>query len=254
MPQFEFSLMALDEHVENIGVDVRPPIDIRADRLKIQDYYNQVSDALPHLFESLVQGPAEFRIQKTLPVVGKGRLDITTFTLTPRGPVFTFPRIIPDVGEDFLWSKDLTADVLQSLARLQQFFPMLRFVRIGKVRTLVFSCGKEDSNKILRERFARNLPPGSVGLSVGWNQSDEQYNRKIQVNSVRKGTLTTGKAEVMGQQQIEPTGEYGIRVTVDVNNLHLDKALEQEELRSILNYADRFFHDDLINVLNGRGN
>lgn len=54
MTGFRFTREAINQHVETIGIDVRPPIEVKADRLKIQDFYNRVSDGYPKLFESLV--------------------------------------------------------------------------------------------------------------------------------------------------------------------------------------------------------
>jgi hypothetical protein len=245
--------MALDHHVETIGIDVRPPIEIRTERLKIQDFYNRVSEDFPKLFESLVQGPQEFRIQKTIPIPGKGQVDIATFTITPRGPVFVLPRILPNFDEDFVWAADLNADVIKCLGLLREFLPTLKVLRIGKVRELVFGTGGDDSDAIIRERFGEAIPRNSEGLTVGWNEADEQYNRKVVLNAVRKHSVVIRSAGRIGTEHPEPKDEFGIKAVLDINNRRLDKHLEADELKIILDHADSWYEDRFLDRLNGDG-
>lgn len=253
MPRFEFTLMSLEQHVETIGVDVRPPIDIGGERLEIQDFYNRVSDVFPRLFESLVQSPQEFRIQKAIPIPGKGRIEITTFTITPRGPVFTFPRILPGFDEDFVWMKDLNADVIKCLGLLRERLPTLKFVRIGKIRELVFGVQGVNSDDLLRQRFTKNMPPDSTQMTVAWNEADARYNRKILINAVREHSLVVQNAGGVGTGRLDPTGEFGIKVVLDINNRRLAKHLEPDELQIILHHADTWYKENLLDRLNGGG-
>ena len=48
-----------------------------------------------------------------------------------------------------------------------------------------------------------------------------------------------------------PEREYGIHVTLDVNNRKMDRALEEEDLKVILDYADGVFAEELMPTLNG---
>lgn len=253
MGGFEFSWMGLNQHVETIGIGVRPPIDIRAERVEIQELYNRLSEEFPKLFESLVQSPQEFRIQKAIPIPGKGRIEITTFTITPGGPVFTFPRILPDFDEDFVWTKDLNADVIKCLGILRRHLPTLKFVRIGKVRELVFGSEANNSNDIIRERFGKSIPPDSTELTIGWNEADSDYNRKILISAVRRHNLVVQNAGGSGTGRLEPTDEFGIKVVLDINNRRLDKHLEGDELQIILHHADTWYKENLLDRLNGGG-
>lgn len=253
MARFEFTFMSLDHHVETIGVDVRPPIDIRGERVEIQEFYNRVSEDFPKLFESLVQGPQEFRIQKGIPIPGKGRVEITTFTITPRGPVFTFPRILPAFHEDFVWTKDLNDDVIKCLGTLRKHLPTLKFVRIGKVRELVFGSQDMNSNDVIRERFGKGVPSNSSGLTIGWNEADTQYNHKVLINAVQKHNVVVQNAGGIGAGRVEPSDEFGIKVVLDINNSRLDRHLEADELQIILHHADTWYNENLLDRLNGGG-
>ena len=249
MEQFEFNKNRIDQHMIRIGVDVRPPIELALDSLRIQEFYNQVSDQFPKLFADLSQSKTKFQISKEIPIPGKGKITVPTFTLTQRGPVFNFPITLPDLLEDHEWSKTLNADVIKCLAMFNRHLPGTKFFRIGKVRNLVFRCESAKGRELFRKQFCPYAPDESEELVVEWNAPDEQYNRKIAAKAVEKKQVIQQDIEGTVQPIPVPQGEHGIGVTFDVNTRRFDVALDLEQMKIILDHADDLFNGYLYDVL-----
>lgn len=141
--------------------------------------------------------------------------------------------------------------MLACLAILQGFFPHLKFLRIGKVRELIFDCGKDDSNQIIRDRFGKKLPSDAIDLVIGWNQADDKYNCRVQINPVSKGRFATQSSSAVPGPRVEFTGEFGIKVLLDVNNRVVSTPLNAEAMQVILEHADGVYRERLLTILNG---
>jgi len=251
MTEFEFTPARIDKHMIGIGVDVRPPIELSLDALRIQEFYNQVSEQFPNLFADLSQSKTEFKISKNIPIPGKGQITVSTFTLTQRGPVFNFPITLPDLLDEHQWSKTLNEDVIKCLETFHRHLPGTQFFRIGKVRNLVFDCEGSDGPEVFRERFCPHAPEGSEELTVGWNDPDEDYNRKLTAKVVEKRRLIPKDVGGTIKPVMVPQGEHGIEVTFDVNNRRLDKPLDGERMKFILDRADELHKKYLYELLKG---
>jgi len=250
MTEFEFTPARIDQHTIGIGVDVRPPIELALDRLRIQEFYNQVSEQFPKLFADLSQSKDKFQISKDIPVLGKGKITVPTFTLTQRGPVFNFPITLPGFLEDHEWSKTLNEDVIKCLETFHRHLPGTQFFRIGKVRNLVFHCEGADGSEVFSKRFCPHAPKGSEELMVGWNDPDEQYNRKLTANTIQKGQVVQRDVGGTIQPVLVPQGEHGINVTFDVNNRRLDEPLDGGQMKITLDHADELYNEYFYGILN----
>ena len=251
MADFEFDKKRIDQETIGIGVHVQPPIELALDVLRIQEFYNQVSDQFPNLFAELSQSKTEFRINKKIPIPGKGEVSVTTFTLTQRGPVFNFPITLPGLLDAHEWSKTLNEDVIKCLETFHRHMPGTKFFRIGKVRKLVFQCEGIDGNEFFRKRFCRHAPESSKELTVGWNDPDDDFNRKLAAKVVEKKQVVYQEVGGEFQQVVIPKGEYGIEVVFDVNNRALDEPLDGERMKSILDHADELYRDYFYDILKG---
>jgi len=254
MSEYLFSFDKLDQHVEKVGVDVRPQIDIKGDAMHIRDFYGEISERFPKLFEVLVHSPTEFQIKKPLVIPGKGKIEVPTFVITPMGPVFTFPRKLPMFESGFAWAEDqpggINGVVVECMEILFGKYVKLRHrLRIGKVRELIFATKGVDSNGLIRERFAPGIPNGAGDIGIRWNDhaSKPQYNCKIDIAAVAK--------QVIGQPGMPAPvtqPEFGVQVNLDVNNRDMGKPLESEDMKIILDYADTVFETQLLTMLNQR--
>ncbi len=252
MPGFEFTPTRIDQETIGIGADVRPPIEIALDALRIQEFYNQISDQFPNLFADLSQSKTKFQINKDIPIPGKGQITVATSTATPRGPVFNFPITLPDMLEDYEWSKTLNEDVISCLETFHRHLPGTQFFRIGKVRNVVFHCDGVDGSEVFRDRFCPQAPPDSEELTVGWNNPDENYNRKLSAKTVQKGHFEPRDVEGTVKPVLVPQGEHGINIIFDVNNRRLDKALDWDQMKIILDHADELYEKYLYDFLKGK--
>lgn len=98
MARFKFSMAAVDHWVEQVGIDVRPVVEVRVDRVKLEEFATWLTEQWPGLYENVVRGPDQFQVTKKFIFPGKGEVEHPTFTLTNRGVSFVFPRKLSMLG------------------------------------------------------------------------------------------------------------------------------------------------------------
>lgn len=237
---YTFNPATIDEHIERYGVDIHPAIDLQADKEAMQRFFNEVSEKFPRHYERIVQSSNQFQIQKEIVFPGKGKIDVPTFNLLKRGPAFEFPRQIAAFEEDIEWGQQsLNGVVIDSLKLLKNRFPASKFVRLGKIRSIIFPLNDQKPDEVLRQQFTLQIPANAEGINIGWNQSDEKYNHRIQASVVTLVDAQDGK----------PRGQ-GIKVVLDINNRKI-APLDNDALNVILAHADDFYKNKFFNVLNG---
>lgn len=242
MALFEFRQNLIDDHVERIGIDVRPALDPVTDRVKLHDFAMWLTDTWPALYEKIVQGRSDFQVLKRFVFPGKGELEFQTFCLTDRGIVFSFPRRFAVFGED----TDLGAAsdvVLEAMEKFKRTWPQCKHVRFGKVNEFVFDCPGELALSVLAGRFTTFSVPLNGELTIRANLRDEQFNRIVELTAVQKLQVDpTGSARVTGT---------GIAVKVDFNNQDMSEDLPKTQRVLVLQEADRYCTDGLYRFLNG---
>lgn len=253
MIDYEFTPNKIDHHVESVQLVVQPPIDAKADRVHLQEFYNRASERLPNLFDTLNQRPGTFEIKKLLVVAGKGQVEVPTFTLIPKGPLLSFPRKLPFLQDDVRWSENLVADVLTCVSTLLECLRTLKILQVIKRRDLIFTTELRDSSSVIRDRFAGRLPAHAQDVGVRWNDRDDKYDRLITLNAVRRRSLIIQTVDGLPYRRQAPTGEYGIQVVLDVASRPIRRPLAPEQLEIILNHADSYYNETLFNALNGEG-
>ncbi|HUU97244.1 MAG TPA: hypothetical protein VM487_16020 [Phycisphaerae bacterium] len=251
---YEFTESKIDQDVEVVRVGIQPPIDAKADRIHLQEFYNRVSEKQPHLFGTLTQAPNVFEIKKQLSVSGGGRVEIATFFWTPQGPTLSFPRKLPFMDDELPWAQDLTKEILDCLDTLQACHPARRVFRATKRREIVLSTGTIDSGEVIRARFATGLPENTQNVAVRWTDTDDMYDRKISLAALQKRNVVVQNVGGIEFQRQEPTEEFGIRMTLEVTNARTAKALEREDLKIILDHADTYYNETVWRILKGASN
>lgn len=241
---FEFSHARIDDHVEKIGVDIRPAIEIKLDRDKLYKFGLDLVEKYPNLFESLVQSPMEYRIMKKFIFPGKGEAEMATLSFTPRGLVFTFPRRLAPLDEevDLQGLDDVAVDCLK---KFRSYFPDRKIIRVGLVNEYVFFTGDLSSARLICERFTKLHPPASEEVSLRINLADDDYNKIIEIAAVRKVEQV---AEVPDHTQ---SAGYGVRVMVDLNNRDTTQNLDNGRIMSVLHEGRAFNNKGLYAFLNG---
>ena len=127
---YEFTISRAIGWTERIGVDVRPPLEIGLEEERFQTFSKEARRSFPQLFDRMVLGAQQFEMLKTLAYAGKPEFEVHTFVMTPRGPVFVFPRRIVEI--------DLEPDLPETnetfVASFKKFldcFPTHKVIRVG---------------------------------------------------------------------------------------------------------------------------
>ncbi len=242
---FKFSQSKIDEHTEKVGVDIRPVIECKLDRVKLFDIGQKLVDKYPNLFESLVQSPTDFHIKKKFIFPGKGEADLLTLAITPRGVVFIFPRR-SSVFEEEIIQNDMQDVTLDGLRVFRETFPGRMICRVGLVNEYIFNTGPVESTKLVCTRFTKLTVPSNGEILIKVNRPDDDHNRKIELEPVRK---IESVPEMPGRQQVQ---SYGVKVVVDFNNRDMSQNLDDNEILGILHKARQYNETELYDFLNGQ--
>jgi len=243
MRGFEFAPSHIEDHVEKIGLDVRPVIEYKLENVKFFAFANDLVEKLPQLFESSVQSPTDFNIRKKFIFPGKGEGDLVTLAVSGRGIVFILPRKISLFEEETNLGR--SEDIISTCLRFfRKHFGQKKIIRVGQVNEYIFNVGQEESVKLLAERFTKiNVPPNGE-LRIRINRPDDDYNRIIQMEPVQKRERAP---EIQGAEHI---AAYGVKVTVDFNNRDVSQPLKEERIQAIIYASRQFNNKELYEFLN----
>lgn len=241
---YEFTISHAIGWIERIGVDVRPPLEIRLEEDRFQTFSKQARRSFPQLFDRMVLGAQQFEMLKTLAYPGKPEIEVRTFVMTPRGPLFAFPRRIAEI--------DLEPDLPETnetfVACFKNFlecFPTHKVIRVGKVNEYIFECGELDSLQLVSGRFVKMEIPQEGEILIRANFRTADHNRILTIEPVKQMRRTGPYTPP------EPKG-FGVKVTVDFNNANLGKEMQQADWLTVLVSADLFVKGELYDILNGK--
>jgi hypothetical protein len=244
---YQFDKEHISQHVVKYGVDVRPPIILKQDKAKLQDYCNALIEQFPQVFETLVAGPRQLRIQNTFMLSNKKRAEMPTFILTARGPLFTFPqRLYIDGIQDIdIPQKDRI--FRKALDELRPKFIDRAIPRVGVVHEFVFDTGQVDSVRILASNFKNDVwRERTKNLRILLETPMEEKNINVQIRPTQLRRITRGgDANVPAQDMA-----FGIIVNVDINNKNIKGDLTSSEVRDIVAFANDYVPEELIKFLN----
>jgi hypothetical protein len=241
-----FDKERISQHVVKYGVDTRPPLLPEQDRTKLQDYGNWLVEQFPEVFETLLVGPRELRVQRTFLLPNAKRIELATFVLTNRGPVYTFPeRLFIDRPHELaILEKDRI--FRRTFEELRSRFPDRAVPRVGVVHEIVFDAGYINSIDIVASNLKNDLwrqKVKNLRLLLELPTEDKNINLEIRPTYLqRTGTPNSGAAP-------EDT-EFGIIVNVDINNRQMAGDLTKPEISDILAFASDYVPDELIRFLN----
>ena len=240
--EYEFTQAKIERHVEMIGVDVRPPIEISLDEHRCQRFSKWARGKFPQLFDRVVLGNQRFEMLKTLEYPGKPAADVRTFLMTPKGPLLAVPRRLSEIDLEPEFPP-INDTFILCMRQFLQEFPGRKVLRVGKVNEYIFGCDDINSVRLVAERFTSLKVPQNGEIDVRVNFPDESYNHIFTIKPVTARMIEAGK---MG----EPFA-FGVEVKVDVNNRNTDKEMAKEEWMTVLHAADMYSQNDVYNVLNG---
>lgn len=243
---YQFDKEHISQHVVKYGVDVRPSIILKHDKTKLQDYCNTLIEQFPQVFETLVAGPRQLRIQNTFMLSNNKRAEMPTFILTARGPLFNFPqRLYIDGIQDFdIPHKDKI--FRKALDELRAKFIDRTIPRVGVVHEFIFDTGQVDSVEILVSNFKNDVwRQRAKNLRLLLGIPMEEKNINVQLRPTRLRRIAGGGANVPAQDMA-----FGIIVNVDINNQNIKGDLTSSEVRDIVAFANDYVPEELIKFLN----
>jgi len=240
-----FDTEKISQHIVKYGVDIRPAVLPDQDRAKLQDYGNWLVAQFPEVFETMLVGPRELRVQRTFLLPNAKRVELPTFVLTHRGPVFTFPErlyidrphelAIPD--KDKIFSK--------AFNEMRTRFPERAVPQVGVVHEFVFDTEFTDSLEVVASSLKYDAWRDRVKnlrLFLEMPTDDKNVNVELRPTHVqRAGQFSSAPSEGM---------KFGIIVNVDINNRQSSGSLTASQVADILAFARDFVPDQLIRFLN----
>lgn len=241
MEDFEFKPIQIDDHIEKIGITVKPPIQHNLEQQKLHDFGIKLTQRWPQLFESLVQSTTGFRITKKFIFPAKGTAELTTLDVTQKGFVFVLPKRIAALDEDlYMGIGDSDSMVIPAIHIFRSFLSDKSIIRVGQINEYVFDIGQIESVPFLSERFTRLSVPSDGELQLRINLRTEHFNRIIIMAPVQK-TLISNQQQIAG---------YGISIKVDFNNRILQKDMDDDSIRNVIHESTKFNEKEFYDFLN----
>ena len=243
---YQFDNEHISQHIVKYGVDIRTPIVLEQDKAKLQHYCNALIEQFPQVFETLIAGPKQLRIQKTFVLPDNKRAEMPTFVLTVRGPLFTFPkRLYVDGVQDLeIGQKDKI--FRRALDELRSKFIDRAIPRIGVVNEFVFDTGRIDAVQILASIFKNDVwRQKTKNLRILLETPTEDKNINIEIRPTQLRRIAKGGGNVPAQDM-----GFGIIVNADINNRKIKGDLTSSEVRDIVAFANDYVPEELIRFLN----
>jgi hypothetical protein len=243
---YQFDKEQISQHIVKYGVDIRPIILLKQDKTELQEYCNWLIEQFPEVFETLLVGPGQLLVQKNFLLSNKQRIEMPTFVLTGRGPLFAFPqRVYFNESHDLdISEKDKIFH--SALNELRNKFADRKVVHVGVVHEFVFDTAGIDSLKIVTSSFKSDIWKEKVkNLHILLETPTEDKNINLEISPTRLRTMTKSSENIRGQN-----AGFGIIVNVDINNRHIKDNLTNSEVYEILTFANEYVPEELIKFLN----
>ncbi|OHB64035.1 MAG: hypothetical protein A2Y76_04020 [Planctomycetes bacterium RBG_13_60_9] len=246
---YEFDKEKISQHVVKYGVDTRPALSPDQDRARLQDYGNWLVEQFPEVFETMLVGPRELRVQRTFLLPNAKRIELPTFVLTNRGPVFTFPeRLYIDRPHELnIPGKDQV--FCKAFDELRARFTDRTVPRLGVVHEIVFDTGFINSLDVVASSLKNDAwRQKAKNLRILMEAPTEDKNINIEIRPTylqRTGTPTNSG----GPEDVK----FGIIVNVDINNRQVTADLTKAEVTDILTFVSDYVPDELVKFLNNEG-
>ncbi|MBL7154474.1 MAG: hypothetical protein ISS79_12235 [Phycisphaerae bacterium] len=243
---YEFATELISQHVVKYGVHVQPPIMLKDEKTKLQDYCNWLIEQAPEAFETLLSGPNQLRVQKSFVLASNRRVDMPTFILTARGPLFTFPeRLYIDQPQDVDLG-DKNRIFRKALDELRSRFSDRTVRRVGVIHEMVFDTGQFNSLEIIASNLKSDVWKERVrNLNIHLEAPREGKNVNLDIRPTHVTRARRNHANMPEQDVL-----FGIIVNVDINNQNIKGDLPKSQVNDILTFAADYVPDELIRFLN----
>ena len=243
---YQFDREKVSQHIVKYGVDIRPPMSPEQDRTKLQDYANWLVEQFPDAFETMLSGPRELRIQRTFLLPNAKRVELPTFVLTARGPVYTFPERLYIDRPHELSIPDKDKIFRKAYDELRMRFPDRAVPRVGVIHEFVFDTGFVNSLEVIASTLKHDLwRQKATNLRILMELPTEGKNVNIELRPTF--LQRSGKEEGL----VAPDDmKYGIIVNVDINNQQMPADLTKAQVNDVLAFANDYIPEELLRFLN----
>lgn len=250
MDNYFFNEKDIVQHIVKYGADIRPAILVNQEKTKLQDYCNWLTREFPQLFETLLIGPEELRVQKKFLVGSKVRLELPTLILMPRGPVFTVP-VKMQAEENYIEEfaiHDKDHIFRRAFEKLRGVFADRKVLRVGVVHELIFDTHDISSISLVASMLAKEVwKRGIKNIRLHLENPREDKNISVDITPALQQKVERRPTGLVEKKNVG----YGINVKLDINNVDMTRNLESEEIRDILAFAEDYMKAELIRFLNG---
>lgn len=242
---YEFDVEKVAQHVIKYGVDLRPLMAPGQDVPQMREYGDWLVRQFPQHFESVVSGRGQLRVQRSFITPNRARVEMTMFTLTNRGPVFSFPQRLY-IGQPFKFGNGDSDTIFRhAIDELRRRFPKHMVPRVGVVHEFIFETGETNPVEVLTEGFGRDRWRSVRSLRLVMQVPDVQHNISIGMWPTQMRSSGQGQAAAPGQEL-----RFGIAVHVDINNLVTPADMNEEQLDELLAFTGAYVPDQLLAFLN----
>ena len=200
----------------------------------------------PDAFETMLSGPRELRIRRTFLLPNAKRVELPTFILTGRGPVFTFPeRLYIDRPHELdIFDKDKI--FRRAYDELRARFPERTVPRVGVIHELVFDTGYVNSLDVVASGLKHDLwrrKATNIRIILEAPTDGKNVNIELRPTFLQR----SGREE----PPIAPDDmKYGVIVNVDLNNQEMPADLSKAQINDILAFANDYVPEELLKFLN----
>ena len=249
MTQYMFDKTKIDQHIVKYGLDIRPTIVLKNEKQKLTDYCQWLTDTLSEIFETVLFGPDRLLIQKTFIGSDNKKIELPTFVLTGRGPLYSFPiKIMVGTVEDFdLPNRERENAVQKAIKEFRKRFPDRRLVRFGVANEIIFGCGNENSFEILSSALSKERwKQGITNLKIHLENPKEGNNINVDIFPVIAQQVNFDGSRLVTRQN---TG-FGISVIIDINNQDMNQDLNETQVAGILGFSENYMSNELYSFLN----
>jgi len=194
----------------------------------------------------MLSGPRELRIQRTLLLPNAKRVELPTFVLTGRGPVFTFPeRLYIDRPHELdVFDKDKI--FRRAFDELKARFPERTVPRVGVIHEFVFDTGYVNSLEVIASGLKYDLwrrKATNIRIILEAPVEGKNVNIELRPTFLQR----SGREEPpIAQDEMK----YGVIVNVDINNQEMPADLSKAQINDILAFADDYVPEELLKFLN----
>jgi len=244
---YDFDIGKISQHVIKYCVDVRPGVHLEQDRVALQSYANWLIERYPALFETLLSGPNQCQVNKTF-VLGDGKqAQMSTFVLSPRGPVFTVPKRLFLGRPREIQTDAFEAELVESLEKFTALFGARVMPRIGIVHELIFDTSDDNSLDLMVEALANRA----------WHEDLRNVQIVLEKDISGKHVVLTLRPTFQSQTgrkaPAPATAKYGIIVNAEISVSKAGISLTKEQIEDVLGFSSFYVPQELVAYLGGDG-